>query len=129
MSSIVDWLKTKPELLFFGSAAKEVINDAEQRLGLVFSDEYRDYVSTFGEASFIGHELTGICTPSRLNVCAVTLEARKTNPLVPTNWYVIEETHIDGRTIWQSIDNSIWETVPGHVPQRIADSMIDYIKD
>lgn len=74
-----------------------------------------------------GHELTGVCDIPRLNVVNVTVEAREYNPLVPLEWYVVEEAHIDGIMIWQSQTGEIYQSQPGVTPEKIADSLADYL--
>lgn len=59
-----------------GAASKEQIADAENELKLKFSEDYKEYLSTFGAATFCGKELTGICSSERLSVIAVTQRAR-----------------------------------------------------
>jgi hypothetical protein len=100
---------------------------AEQRLGVQFSPEYREYLSAYGAASVFGHELTGICTLSRLNVIEVTISERVDNPSVPLNWYVIEETHIDSIVIWQTETGEIFQSIPNMPPLKLCDSLSEYI--
>ena len=57
----------------------------------------------------------------------VTKEEREKMPDVPQSWYVIEQAHIDGIVIWQSGDGDIYQTIPGYNPQKIADSLAEYI--
>lgn len=45
-----------------GADSKEQIADAENELKLKFSEDYKEYLSTFGAATFCGKELTGICS-------------------------------------------------------------------
>ena len=49
-----------------GAASKEQIADAENELKLKFSEDYKEYLSTFRAATFCGKELTGICSSERL---------------------------------------------------------------
>ncbi|MDR3313690.1 MAG: SMI1/KNR4 family protein [Oscillospiraceae bacterium] len=50
---------------------EQQIIEAEQKFGLKFFSDYREYLSEFGIVSFGGHEFTGICSSTRLNVVDV----------------------------------------------------------
>ena len=109
-------------------ASEEQITEAEQLLGLSFSQEYSDYLAEFGSASIYGHEFTGVCKSARLNVVHVTKAQREFNPDIPLNWYVIEETNVDGITIWQDSDGSIYFKSPNKLAKCIASSFLEYLK-
>lgn len=106
----------------------EQIYEAELRLELSFSEEYRQYLHEYGAVSFYGHELTGICSSKRLNVVDVTMTERKYTD-VPDDWYVLEQGNIDGIVIWQATNGSVYLTAPGRKARKIADSLFAYIKE
>ncbi len=106
----------------------DLISSAEKELGVIFSPEYMEYLKEFGAASYYGHELTGICKSSRLNVVDVTITERENNPIVPKNWYVIEQANIDGIVIWQAETGEIYQTAPNAVPLKLYDSLGEYIE-
>ena len=108
-------------------ASYEDIHLAEQALGLQFAADYRQYIAEFGAASFDGHELTGICTSTRLNVVKVTQNERKNNVFALLDWYVIEQTGIDSITIWQNSKGEVFLTIPYGRPQKICNSLAEYI--
>ena len=85
-----------------------------------------DSMRYYGAASYYGHELTGICKAARLNVVDVTQDERQYNS-VPVDWYVIEQTNIDGIVIWQTASGTIYETCPGSEADKICDSLEEYI--
>lgn len=60
-----------------------------------FTIEYREYVSEFEAVSYYGHELTGVCKASEADVVNITFDERKFLKGIPSNWYVIEQMHID----------------------------------
>ncbi|MFR2942517.1 MAG: SMI1/KNR4 family protein [Christensenellales bacterium] len=109
-----------------GAASPHDIEAAESALSLKFADDYCAYVAAFGAASYYGHELTGICKAARLNVVDVTQDERQYNS-VPVDWYVIEQTNIDGIVIWQTASGTIYETCPGSEADKICDSLEEYI--
>lgn len=127
MKDLINVLKSKP--MFIGSTGATVadILESEAILLTTFAKDYRHYVSTFGFAIYEGHELTGICKSKRLNVVDVTKANRELFNDIPDDWYVIEETHIDGIVIWQSTDGKIYQTMPGREPIMIAESLAEYI--
>ncbi len=126
MSIIVETLKSKLLLNSPNIVSEEEIYNAEEILSLKFAKEYKDYLSEFAYAVFDGHELTGICKISRLNVVDVTLEERNYNN-VPNDWYVIEQANIDGIVIWQSKTGEIYQTAPNSEPIKLCDSLSEYI--
>ena len=129
MTKLVDFLKSKPGLFSLRSASEQQIAEAERALGVIFSDEYREYVSQFGAASLQSHELTGICPFPRLSVVDVTREQRALNPEVPANLYVVEVLNMDGAIVWQSESGEIYLAQPGAAPTRIAASLVEYLNE
>lgn len=108
-------------------ASAESIAEAEKKLGLSFSQEYKEYLLKYGAVSYYGHIFTGISRFPGVDVVAVTVEARENNPQVPKSYYVIEEAHIDGLIIWQDASGTIFRTVPDHVPVKMCGSLAEYI--
>lgn len=125
--NIISALKEKIEFVSLNGADFQNIQDAEETLGLRFSQEYREYVQEFGVASFQGHELTGICDIPYLNVVDVTITEKKLMSKIEASWYVIEEVHIDGIVIWQNKLGQVYQTSPSSLPKKIADSLLEYI--
>lgn len=126
--NIISALREKTGFVSFNGADFQNIQDAEQDLGLRFSQEYKEYVQEFGAASFQGHELTGICGVPYLNVVYVTITERKLMPRIEASWYVIEEAHIDGIVIWQNELGQVYQTSPASLPRKIANSLLEYIR-
>ena len=108
-------------------ATEEQISEAEGRLGLSFSNEYKEYLAEFGCASVYGHELTGLCKVARLDVVQVTLTHKDLNPDFPCSLYVIEETTIDGIIIWQDSDGLVYASSPNGKIDKIAGSILEYL--
>ena len=127
MTGIIQKLRTLPSFCSLGGASAEQISDAEEALALRFADDFREYLLAFGIASAGGHEFTGICNSKRLNVIDVTLAERSTIPDVPQDWYVLEETNIDGIVIWQSSSGGVFQTQFSREVIRLADSICDYL--
>lgn len=109
-------------------ANKEQIEVASRTLGLSFSEEYLNYLQTFGLAYVNGHELTGIGNIPRNDVVSVTMEKRAEPHVkaIPEDWYVIEDANIDGIVIWQDTKGFVYMETPGTIKQ-IYSSMAEYL--
>lgn len=127
MKSIVDLFRDKPGFVCLGGCIDKDIACAEESLGLIFNQEYKECLKAFGVMSFADKELTGICDSKRLNVVNVTNFERENNNTVSNNWYVIEQTGIDGIVIWQSSTGEIYRTMPNVESVKICDSLSEYI--
>lgn len=124
---ILSIMKEKPFFKSYVSGTKEDIINAEEKLKLCFSEEYKKYLTAYGFVTYEGHELTGICKSKRLNVVDVTLDERNITPYIPNDWYVIEQLNIDGIAIWQSSTGEIFQTAPNTNPKKICNSLAEYI--
>lgn len=108
-----------------GATEKDII-DAEKELGLTFSKEYRDYLQAFGSALVDSHFLTGISKAAQMNVVFVTQRERKFIEDIPNNFYVIENTGLDGIVIWQDENGIIYSSSDNGV-KEICDSLVEYL--
>lgn len=126
MNKISDNLTCFVDFRGMNGVAIGEIEEAEAKLGLAFADDYRSYLMEFGLASANGHELTGLCDSSRLNVVEVTKEERLRHDIDPS-WYVIERIGIDGALAWQSSDGSIYETALHGGCFKACSSLVEYL--
>lgn len=126
MSDIIEIMKNAPEYIGGNGSTDTEIENAEKHLGVKFSPDYRCYLKDIGLACFDGHELTGICKSARLNVVDVTLLQRQ-RVSDAYSWYVVEETGIDGRVIWQTPTGDIYQTAPGTKTRKVFGSLAEYI--
>lgn len=124
MKDIVMILQEQNFFRAIGPVTADQIKEAEQELGLKFSNEYREYLKNLGVVTFEGHEFTGICSFKRLNVVDVTKEEREYHPEIPSDWYVVEQLNIDGMVIWQTQDGSIYL----NGSKKVADSLAEYVR-
>lgn len=127
MDNFLTKMKSKQGFVALTGATHEQVAKAEDALGIKFSEEYRQYVSAYGIASFEDHELTGICTSPRLNVVDVTQVERLKNPELPTDWYVLEKLNIDDVIIWQSNAGKVYQTIPEAQPIILCGSLSEYL--
>lgn len=127
MSNLIEIMQGKKNFHGLAAVSEDKIDDAQHKLGLTFSPDYREYISSIGIASFSGHELTGICASPRLDVVSVTEKGRKAMPKINPAWYVLEELNIDQITIWQDADGGVYRVSPRAELVKIAQNIIDYI--
>ncbi len=127
MNDIMDYLRSKEDLIIGQPVGLEEIEKTEELLGVRFSDEYRSILRNFGFICVNGHEITGLTKAKRLNVYNVTLKER-TNYKNVSELYVIEQTHIDGIVVWQSTTGEVYQTGLGEKKVKIAESIKEYIK-
>lgn len=127
MADIVKLIKKQADIYVMQGASDEDIEQAEQYLNLRFAKDYREYIAEFGAASYENHELTGVCKSKRLSVVNVTIKERRVTA-VPEDWYVLEQTNIDGIVIWQATNGAVYQTAPNAKAKRICGSLAAYIE-
>jgi hypothetical protein len=127
MESIVSKIYEYDDLASLGGVSPEDIEVVEKKLALQFSDEYRQILLEFGVVSFNGHEINGISNAIRLDVVINTKEEKERTDDIPADFYLIEDTHIDGILIWQDSDGFIYETGPNQKPRQVFDSLGEYL--
>lgn len=128
MENIVDALRNIPDYIGSTGRTEEIILKAELSLGVAFAQDYRQYLGVIGLVCVDGHEFTGLTDITRLDVVTVTKEQRAININIPANWYVVEETNIDGIVIWQNESGQVYQTSPSSLPRKIANSLLEYIR-
>lgn len=128
MDTILDVLRNAPDFIGGKGCGDAAISAAEQTLGVHFAPDYRLYLQKIGLACFDGHELTGICKTSRLNVVDVTLSERKQCP-DGSGWYVVEQANVDGIVIWQTPSGEVYQTMPSVLARKICNSLTEYVTE
>lgn len=125
---VLSCLKNKENVFYGVGCAEQRIIDYEKEMNVSFATDYREYLKNVGLVSYDGHELTGIGNIQRLDVKKVTLEMRKLHN-VSEEYYVVEETNIDGIVIWQSSEGKIYSSRLGEMPHEICENLKEYIKN
>ena len=125
MDKIAEELSKLPYFHGMRGAEASEIEAAEARLGVVFSDDFRQYLQTYALASANGHELTGLCKSDRLNVIEVTEAERDHYEGVDPSWYVIERIGIDGALAWQASDGSIYIATARSGGVKVCESLLE----
>ena len=108
MSIIVDKLKSVPDLLHLNGCVTSQIRDAQQALGIVFPEEYVEYVKEFGAVSFYGAEWTGLNVSGSLNVVTATMQERRLDSSFPNDVFLLENIGVDGLMIVMGEDGKIY---------------------
>ena len=128
MAKFVDLIKSFDDFCVGKGVDEATIEAAEEKLGLKFADDYKEYIRECGVASADGHEFTGIVDSKRLNVVDVTETMRTKNPNASGEMYVVEDLQTDGIIIWQSVDGKIYKTNFVSEAELICDSLFDYFQ-
>ena len=128
MSTILQILQSKSDCILGKGASREALHQAESDLQVQFAADYCEYLLNVGLAAYDGHELTGICSSTRLNVVNTTIAEREKHRAIPGDFYVIEKAGIDGIVIWQKSSGEIFETIFDSSPVLICESLGDYIE-
>ena len=127
MLEMIKKIQEAEDYASLGAASKEQIANAENELQLKFAADYKEYLNTFGVATFCGRELTGICSGERLSVIAVTQRARSYYKSFPDDAYVIEEMLFDHFLITQKSDGTVYSYSADNSENKIADSLFAYL--
>lgn len=121
-------LSELPYFAHLEGAGADEISAAQDSLRVEFASDYAEYVSAYGIASANGHELTGVCKFPRLSVVKVTEEERGRGHGEDPGWYVIEQAGIDDLVAWQSPNGEVFMTSPGGTPEKVANSLLEYMQ-
>jgi hypothetical protein len=127
MKNIIDVFKSFEDFVSINGASDEEIEKAQQALSVIFAEDYREYLRTFGAASANGHEFTGIIKSKRLNVVEATKNAKTKIPGVSKELYLIEDTGIDQILTWQDTAGKLYQTIGAGNPEMLKKSFADYV--
>ena len=105
----------KSKVYHLNGVSAETVIEAERKLGIRFSDEFRNYLMEYGVASFGSHEFMGLGGDAYLDVVEETLSERRNHPHFPKNCYIVENIGIDGILILQDEEGRIYELNDGGV--------------
>lgn len=128
MSEIVEVIRNKKRLLYKNGVDESEIRKAEAALGLAFAEDYCEYLKVFKSIAYSGHEITGLINSKRTNVVEATLDGWNENPNIPHDMYLIEETGIDGISIWQKTDGKVYYVQFDKTPVYYCESFEEYVR-
>lgn len=126
MSKFVEEMRCQPNFYAEKGVSMIQIEQAEEVLEVKFAPDFRECLQEFGAFSIGSHELTGFSMDENLDVVKITQKYREKHN-VGKNLYVIEEAHIDGIVVWQDSDGYIYQTDLYSKPEKIANSLKEYI--
>lgn len=87
------------DLRGFGGVSDAEIDEAEQKLRLLFPREYRAVLHKYGSIRFGTHEWAGLGPDAARNVVRMTEAGRVQNANLPAKLFVLENTGTDGNLI------------------------------
>lgn len=125
---IIEVINSLEDIISTGAASQEEIIQAEKELGITFATEYKEFLSKFGAILADGIELVGIAKSQSRNVVTMTKRERDYNEMIPSNLYVVENLGIEGIIIWQDENGLIYQSYPKSKPEKINESLAEYIK-
>ena len=99
MSEIVEKLRNVADLKNAGGCSIAQIKSAQNELDVIFSDEYLDFLKTFGAVRFNAIEWFGLNVNGYLNVVEATKQEISVNEKFPQGYWVIEDLGIDAKLI------------------------------
>ena len=99
MSKVVDIISGISGIQSVGACSVKELEDAQEKLGLQFPEEYKAYLLNYGAIRFNGIELCGLNINGYLNVVEATEQEKSVNKSFPGNMFVIEDLGIDAKII------------------------------
>lgn len=128
MSELISVIEKMNNLLSLNPATVNDVKAIEDSLGVILSDEYKEYLLQYGAILADDVELTGFAKSQIRNVVSVTKKEWTLNSKVPHDLYVIENLGMDGVIIWQNSKGEIYVTTPTSRPKMIYATLAEYLK-
>lgn len=127
MDKLISRIEQLQGLRFTGGVSSEDISDAETLLNLTFAEDYKLYLSKFGQIVAEGIELSGLSNKRLTSVVVLTQDERKMLSIPPKH-YVIENVGIDGLIYSQDATGAVYQLLPNRPIVKVADSLLQYIE-
>lgn len=127
MDKLISRIEQLQGLRFTGGVSSEDISDAETLLNLTFAEDYKLYLSRFGQIEAEGIELSGLSNKRLTSVVVLTQDERKMLSIPPKH-YVIENVGIDGLIYSQDATGAVYQLLPNRPIVKVADSLLQYIE-
>lgn len=110
-----------------GGCSQEDVQTAEQKLGLNFPEEYKNYLLEYGTARFNGVELCGLNATGYLNVIEATEQEKSVNASFPNKMFVIEDLGVDAKLIIGDEKGNIY-LLQRDKKRLICTSFLEYVE-
>ena len=127
MDKLISRIEQLQGLRFTGGVSSKDISDAETLLNLTFAEDYKLYLSRFGQIEAEGIELSGLSNKRLTSVVVLTQDERKMLSIPPKH-YVIENVGIDGLIYSQDATGAVYQLLPNRPIVTVADSLLQYIE-
>jgi hypothetical protein len=127
MDKLISRIEQLHGLRFSGGVSSEDISNAETLLNLTFAEDYKLYLSKFGQVEAEGIELSGLSNKRLTSVVILTQSERKMLKIPPKH-YVIENIGIDGLIYTQDATGAVFQLLPNRPITKVADNLLQYIE-
>lgn len=127
MSKIKDLISSIDGIKFIGACTSDEIDDAQNKLGLGFPEEYKEYLLNYGAIRFNGIELCGLNIDGYLNVVEATEQEKEANSSFPNKMFVIEDLGIDAKLIVGDEEGNIY-LLQRDKKKLICSSFAEYVE-
>lgn len=127
MSNLIEKIKVIPNLYHVKGCTTKQLEDAQNKLGIEFSEDYIHYVKEFGAISFYGTEWTGLNVDNYLNVVHVTKQERDMNSSFPEGCFVVENQRIDGLIVISDVKGCIY-SLQYEKKEFLCESLVEYLE-
>ena len=127
MDKLIHHIELLPVWQFTGGVTSEEISEAETSLNLTFAEDYKSYLSKFGQVEADGIELSGLSNNRMTSVILLTQNERKMLKIPPKH-YVIENIGIDGLIYTQDATGAVFQLLPNRPIAKVADNLLQYIE-
>lgn len=125
-NNLTEYLKSLKNFKYTGAVRKSDILRAQRALRLKFSEEYIEYLLSYGCASAKGLELTGLGV-NRMSVVTITQIEKLRTKSFPSNMYVVINDGEMGYKVLQKTDGTVYELFDNGRIDRVADSLVSYL--
>ena len=126
MNNIIEKISVVPDLYHGTGCTISQIRKAQEKLDLLFPQEFIDYVRKFGYISFFGTEWTGLNTSGYLNVVEATYTQINYNPYFPKHYFVIEDLGIDDIVVAVNENGQVFE-IQNSIRKLLCENLSDYL--
>ena len=128
MKTIIEKINTIKNLYHAKGCTYKQIKDAQEKLEIIFPDDYIDILREYGAISFHGTEWTGLNVDDYLNVVSVTEKEREMNNSFPSDCFVLENQGIDGLIVICNEAGEVFNLQYSKI-EKIHDSISSYLDE
>jgi hypothetical protein len=126
MADIIEKIKKIKGLGRAKGCTFEQIKQAQASLGLIFPDEYLEYVKEFGCIDFGSTEWTGLNIKGYLNTVTATEKEKAVNDKFPKGCFVLEDLNIDAQMVIVNEKGKVFLLNHDQITP-LCDSMSEYL--